>query len=219
MNGAQRMPEDFRGGETRTRLLEAASEVFVEAGYNRATLREICRRAGANNAAINYHFHDKESLYTAVVRRELDPTRAYMPQWVFPADLPPEQKLRGFVRSILTALLGSSRPARLMKLMARELSEPTAALDLVIDEVVRPLNAALHAILREILGPDASDQLVADCGRSIMAQCVVYDNSRAVVMRLGHYTEYDEPTIAHLAEHILAFSLPGLRALAGKPNL
>ena len=49
--------------ETRRQLLEAAGAVFAEAGYRDATVREICRRAHANIAAINYHFGDKEKLY------------------------------------------------------------------------------------------------------------------------------------------------------------
>ena len=59
---------DTSHAETRRQLLEAAGEVFAEAGYRDATVREICRRAGANIAAINYHFGDKEKLYAEVLR-------------------------------------------------------------------------------------------------------------------------------------------------------
>src|SRR3954451_22724831 len=42
--------------KTRQRLLEVAGEVFAEQGFKNATVREICKRAEANVAAINYHF-------------------------------------------------------------------------------------------------------------------------------------------------------------------
>ena len=56
-------------GATRLQLIEAAGEVFAEMGFQNATVREICRRAGANVAAVNYHFQSKEALLDAVAGR------------------------------------------------------------------------------------------------------------------------------------------------------
>ncbi len=53
--------------ETRQRLLETAGQVFAEQGFRAATVRDICRRAGANIASVNYHFGDKERLYSEVL--------------------------------------------------------------------------------------------------------------------------------------------------------
>ena len=60
------------GIETRKRVLQAACEVFAARGYRDATVAAICRKAGANSAAINYHFNDKESLYVEVWRQSAD---------------------------------------------------------------------------------------------------------------------------------------------------
>jgi AcrR family transcriptional regulator len=57
--------------ETRQRLLEAAGAVFAERGFRATTVREICHRARANLAAVNYHFGDKERLYGAVLQYAL----------------------------------------------------------------------------------------------------------------------------------------------------
>ncbi len=49
--------------DTKARLIEAAGEEFGEKGFLAATVRAICARAGANLAAVNYHFGDKDRLY------------------------------------------------------------------------------------------------------------------------------------------------------------
>src|SRR4051812_37372769 len=55
-----------RGAETRARLIAAALEVFGHKGFDGASTREIADAAGANLAAIVYHFGSKEALYHAV---------------------------------------------------------------------------------------------------------------------------------------------------------
>jgi TetR/AcrR family transcriptional regulator, regulator of cefoperazone and chloramphenicol sensitivity len=204
------------GRDTYERLLEAAIEVFTDDGYREATLREICRRAGANNAAVNYHFRDKEHLYLAVVERAIETMREFQVRARTDPAAPPADRLRQFVHSFLTHLLGEGPPTWLLKLVAREVAEPTAGLDLLVEKVVVPFEADLLAIVRDLAGPEASDQQVRDCGASIVAQCHQYHHERSIIFRLKRYTAYDAQTIEHLTDHITQFSLGGIRAIAAK---
>lgn len=59
--------------DTKERILEAAELLFAERGYDATSLRAITSRAGANLAAVNYHFQSKEALMQAVFARRLEP--------------------------------------------------------------------------------------------------------------------------------------------------
>ena len=52
---------------TKKRLIEAAGSLFADKGFKETTVRDICEQAGANVAAVNYHFGDKEKLYGEVI--------------------------------------------------------------------------------------------------------------------------------------------------------
>ena len=62
--------------ETRTRILDAAEELFMRHGFEGTSMRLLTARAGANLAAVNYHFGSKDALIEALFRRRLDPMNA-----------------------------------------------------------------------------------------------------------------------------------------------
>ena len=96
-----------RDTETRERLLKAAERLFAERGFKNVTVREICRAARANVAAVNYHFGDKLGLYREVLqhgdRRRCagPPTRRARPA----QGQPPEEQLRRYISVFLHRVL------------------------------------------------------------------------------------------------------------------
>jgi AcrR family transcriptional regulator len=205
--------------DTRQRLLDAAGGVFAEQGFRNATIQEICRRAGANIAAVNYHFGDKERLYAAVIEyADRCASEESAAEQGAGRAVSPEDELRGYVRSFLLRLFAEGRPAWLGKLITREMVEPTGMLDTIVREKFRPHHEHLAAIVRRLLGRGASEETVRWCTLSIRGQMVFYHNCRPAIARLFPDLRLDHGAIERLAAHISEFSLAALRELAGTPQ-
>jgi len=206
---------------TRRHLLEAAGEVFAAAGFRDATVREICQRAGANVAAINYHFGDKETLYAEVLRYAQAKALEKYPLLLGVADAAPaEEKLHAFVLSLLSRIFDKGPTSWHGRLMSREMIEPTAALDTLIEERIRPMSDTLRKIVSEILRCPQTDERVVSCAFSVVSQCVFYNHSRPVIVRLspGHLPD-DPAALARLAAHITRFSLAAMRDYSAKQKI
>jgi TetR/AcrR family transcriptional regulator, regulator of cefoperazone and chloramphenicol sensitivity len=201
-----------RPSETRERLLEAAAEVFADGGYRRATIAKICRRAGANIAAVNYHFGDKQGLYAAVFeyaqrRASTEDTTAV------DEAASAEDRLRAHVTTFVGRLLDPRRPAWIARLLAHELIEPTQVLDRLVRNRMRANHQQIAGAIRELLGPTATPETVRLCTLSVVSQCVFYRNSAAVVTRL--YPEIvPSREVERIADHVTQFSLAAIRGMA-----
>jgi AcrR family transcriptional regulator len=217
------MPSYQPGSDTRNRLLVAAAEVFAEQGFRHARISDICERAQANIAAVNYHFGDKESLYLAVVQKLDEESKADAPYMRTDPVASAEQKLHTFVREFLGVLLKTGPSTWLGKLMAREMMEPTAALDYMIKNVIPPVDGVVRGIVAELLSLPAESPIIQLCVSSILSQCMIYFDTKEIALRMmpgliNPDRSYEPATITFLAEHITQFSLHGMHAMAHKPE-
>ena len=201
--------------DTRLRLIEAASAVFIEQGYQAAKIRDIVTRARANLAAINYYFGGKEGLYAAVIQHNADLAVADFTQLAAVVEgQPPETRLREYIRVLLKRLLHDNVQSRMGKLIARESIEPTAAFGAVMEKFIFPAHAALCGIIRAIVGKEIGEEAIRRSGMSVVGQCLYYQNARRVVQQIDPDFRYSPEDIERLADHIVGFSLGGLRQLA-----
>src|SRR5262245_49283742 len=122
--------------DTRERLIETAGAVFAEQGFRAATVREICARAGANVAAINYHFGDKQGLYVETVQAAHCGTPELIdPHWE--PGTSPARKLELYIQRLLQQYFDPRRPAWHSQLMLREMAEPTEACVKLVEAYIR----------------------------------------------------------------------------------
>jgi len=203
-------PPDHDG--TRIRLLEAAEEVFAEKGFEAATTREICKRAGVKNVgAVNYYFQGKERLYVEAVKFAMRTCchGAPFPDW--PPGTPPVRRLRDFIRTVMTRMLEIPKEAS-MVLMTQEMTRltPTAVTVEAVEENIRPMANVLVNILDELI-PDVPPERRILVGFSIIGQCLYYRQNRAVSEVLFGRGLMHKFSADELAEHIADFSLAAIR--------
>jgi AcrR family transcriptional regulator len=197
---------------TKQRLLEAAGEEFAERGFEGATVRQICQRADANVAAINYHFGDKEQLYTQAVIEAHRCGTGEVDGFVPPDSLDdsPDLQLRLYIRHFLDQVLSiSRRPTWHNRLMLREMVQPTQASEALVREFIRPKFDHLVGILARIC-PEADAQRLHVLAFSVVGQCLHYRMAHAISRRLIGDEQYDALDLDFLTDHIAGFCLAAL---------
>lgn len=201
---------------TRERLLAAAGAVFAEHGYENATVRRICVRAGANVAAVNYHFGDKAGLYAAVMDWALDSAMARH-RLEDSTDASPEQRLTNAIAFMLRKLLDPNAPVWYSAIMAREMVQPTFALDRMVDRMARPLFMRLRSIISELIAPriqQESPYMLDRLTASVIGQCLIYKHGKEVNARIRPSEPYTHEMVEEWASHIARFSLAAIKSYA-----
>jgi TetR/AcrR family transcriptional regulator, regulator of cefoperazone and chloramphenicol sensitivity len=193
---------------TRAKLLEAAAQVFADRGYYSATIREICRSAGANVAAVNYTFGDKLGLYTEVLRQVFRTPELALLTAELDSARSPEELLRRVIQARLRSLCGRSDVH--FRIVMHEFSEPTPAMARVI-EGIRPAYERTGQALSALLGLPANHEKTRLCHNSIIGQILFYAVAQPVLARLQPDFKLTPEYLERVAEHIADFSLAYVR--------
>lgn len=197
--------------KTADAIVETAGRIFAAKGFARATVRDICRQAGVNIAAVNYHFGNKENLYLAVLKRYQGDASNELPNADIRQAKNPEEQLRLYIRSFLTRIMDESPPAWFGRLLAREFTEPTWAFDILVEETIRPRFEMLNEIVADIAGKNVQHPSVRLSSMSIIGQCLYFRHSHPVISRLYPGEVFGPKQIDVLTRHITAFSLNGMK--------
>ncbi len=211
--GATPMRAD--GLTTRKELLEAAGAIFAEHGYAKATSKEICERAGANIAAVNYHFGGKDGLYSAVLEEahhrlvSLEAVAA-----TAHSDVDPRIKLRLLLTRIVSEIERRERGGWELRVLSREVMSQSPLIAGLINNQIAPKAKLVRGVIAEIMELPAEHPAVSRTVISVMGPCIFLiivnrDLQRKVAPHL-------DPDPEALVEHMLTFALAGMRAVARK---
>jgi AcrR family transcriptional regulator len=202
------------GKETRLRLLNAACEIFAQKGYRNTRVVEICERAGANVASVNYYFKDKASLYAETWQYTFEKFEESI--FTEMNEGSPEERLRAFILTLMKNFNKKGGRGHFSRLYLMEMVNPTGLIQDSWRESIAPQRRKLHNIIRELMGSDADDQRVAFCELSIIYQC------RILLTIKNNDLEYllgetvGPGVVQRFADHIADFSLAGIKAVGQK---
>lgn len=202
------------GDVTRAHLLNTAGQVFAEVGYAAASSKEICRRAGANVAAVNYHFGSKDGLYEAVLieaHRQIVSVDELLALTDTSAD--PRAKLG----AVITHLIGHA-PRSVeswgTRVLIRELVTPSHLVPALVRQAIKPKAEVLRQVVAAILQLPVDHPAVQSGLMLSVLPCVVL--TIAPPSLRGTMLPALERMPSDLAADVVRYVLAGLDALGGR---
>jgi AcrR family transcriptional regulator len=201
---------------TRDDILEAAVELFCEKGFRGTTIRDICGRAGANVAAVNYHFKGKSGLGEAVVDYLFEPLAESGLEDLGLDSIRSEEEWRsglvGFIYGFIVEEGDeSSRRVSRSRLVFRELDAPSELFPIMFRKYMRPLQSRLMSLVRVGLPPDAPEDEAELWFMTIISQCVMFRKKPIAETGVSGFDLSDKAVARRVAEHIAETVFSGLR--------
>ncbi|MGL5097780.1 MAG: CerR family C-terminal domain-containing protein, partial [Planctomycetia bacterium] len=169
-----------------------------------------CAAAGANLAAVNYHFGDKRRLYVEAVKHAHCVRFSQMPMAELPPDASAVDRLRHFIDVMVRRVCDPQRPQWHEGLMAREMAQPTEATAELVRELIKPDADRLKAILDDLLPagtPKVDEWMTAF---SIVGQVLFYKGHEPIMRLLSGPEVHPHLHVERLSDHIVRFSLAAL---------
>ena len=212
----RRKREAITSDPTREKLLGVAGRVFADRGYQAATIREICLRAAANVAAVNYHFGGKLGLYTEVLQESVRAAQIEAVQNALDQNAPPEDILRAVIRARLRGVCRGDLPDWHFRILAHELAQPTPALRQLINKVARPIYKRLLELIGGMIGLPPNDDKTRLCANSVMGQILTYVLAGPLLAGVWAEQKMTPEQVERIADHIADFSLSYLQDFRSK---
>lgn len=203
--------------QTRQKLVEAGLHLFGDHGFDGVSTRQLARMAAVNQAAILYHFGSKEGLYLAVaeaVVARLKPGLEPVAKEVgarLPAGKVSPAQVRADIRALVLALLRqilthtAEGNCAIGSFMLREQIKPSAAFDIIYNELLEPLHLLLCQLVAQVRQRDPADFLVVVEVQSLFGQAVIFAAHRSTLLRQLNRRELDKRTMADIEAAVSTF--------------
>lgn len=202
--------------DVEARLLDTAEQLFAEKGFDATSIRDITNTAECNVAAVNYHFHSKQNLYSEVFLRRITAMRDVRLAAIdnVMSQTTPRPTLTELIRAFSTAflepLLDKSTGQRFLKLIVREMNDPRLPKDMFVKEIVTPTLTSLGEALTTLCTNLDQKQIYLSIV-SIIGQLIHVIRIRET-SEMGDFANLPQLNISEIIEHIVEFSATAITA-------
>lgn len=200
---------------TQEQILKAAVELFSEQGFDNTSVRDICRRAKANVAAVNYHYKGKSGLGDAVIDMLFKNVSGQNAKYFADLEIRTEAEWQEAIYNFIYEFIKDRdkeeyRNFYRSQLIFRELNNPSALFKKMLETYLAPIQKNLIRFLRLGLPADASDEKVTLWVVTIMAQCVMFRKKSDAAMVVKPIDFSQPEKVKMVAEHIAETVYAGL---------
>lgn len=122
--------------DAKEKLIQSAIEVFAEKGYRDGKIVNIVKGAGANIAAVNYHFGSKDQLFVEALRQAFaDADAVYPTKGNLSDSASAEEKIAAMARAVLIRSFDEGKAGNYNRIMSRTMHVPGSPVEMILTEV------------------------------------------------------------------------------------
>ena len=199
-----------RAEATRAALVRSGLDLFGTKGFEATSTREIAARAGANVAAIAYHFGGKDGLRTACAdfiastigdvfacaRRASANIETLSPNEA-------RDQLARIAETLIDAIVARAEAGPIVRFVLREMFEPSAAFERLYG-AIRPMHGQACAIWASATGAEPESEATRLTVFSLIGQIIYFRLARPAVLRRMEWVEIGPHEAAAIKRQVIA---------------
>ena len=213
ISGSSQKGFSDRSEQTRASLIEAGMDLFGAHGFDATTTRALADAAGANLAAIPYHFGGKEGLYRAVAAAVIQGLRSEMDGFLndiqkeIDAGLSSPHQAMALVEWMMEdftdIVLARPQAERWVSFLLREKMSPSESFDLFYDSPVRRMRSIMVFLLARVSGMDAKSPRLLLTALQLQGLVYTFRTSHESTLRDLGWKALDSAAMAEIRTAVL----------------
>jgi TetR/AcrR family transcriptional regulator, regulator of cefoperazone and chloramphenicol sensitivity len=198
-------------------LIRAAIDLFGQSGFEAVGTRALCEHAGANLAAIRYHFGGKDGLYRAAVQHVVDVLQPRL-DFAMSAFSEAERQARDdprrqaalvttLVRGVMDMFLRQPDIRPFIPFVLREFFLPSRHFELFYEALPRRLHELTARIVAMVDGIDADSDTAKVRAHALIGQMMVFNIARGILFRRTGWNDYTDATAEQVTVEVQRLTL------------